>query len=171
MQDESARAQSPVPRATSGVNASIPAPSPLPSGMASKKMSAAEAAVLLREYRKSQYTQLKGLEHRQRSESKELKASQAARLKEWEIKEQAARHKFFEQNQEGPKRREYVKDFIERRKSLQSILADEKTKRTHEQEVRYKSTKDEQAQKLIDFKSYLDRGELPPQELWPSDNR
>lgn len=130
-------------------------------------LSQSEAKTLLKEYSRSQKNQLKALEQQQKYELKELKASQAARQKEWELKEREARHEFFRIHSEGPERKVYVQDFLDRRKSLLSIFSEERSLRQKEQEVRHKAVKDEQEQKLKEFQDLLAHGERPTAALWP----
>ena len=136
------------------------APSPVP-------VSPAEAKSLLKEYTRTLQNQLKAMEHRQKFEVNELKASQSARQKEWELKERDARHKYFAEHPKGPDRRAYVQDFLERRKAFLQILSDERIQRVREQQVRLQSAKEDSDIRLREFQEYLKRGEQPPSRLWP----
>jgi hypothetical protein len=158
--------------------APLPAPHPLPSPSASPGMPfvAPTPAVpmtpklrmqLAREFLRAQKGELKALEFRQRFELKELKASQQARLKDWERKETEARHQYFAAHSAGPDKRAYVKDFVERRKAFLQILVDERAARARDQQVRADSVKSDQAGRLKVFIEHLDRGEKPNDDLWP----
>jgi hypothetical protein len=147
------------PQMAPGGNVALPPQPPL---------TPAEGKVVLKEYQRAQYSELKAVEHRQKLELKELKASHGARQKEWDRRETEARHKFFAEHTNGPDRRAYIQDFIERRKSFLQLLNDERTQRTHEQEVRYNSVKSDQNTHLREFQESLMRGERPPARLWPA---
>ncbi len=126
-----------------------------------------QARLLLREFQRSQSSESKALRHRQSFEVKELAASLKARMKEWEGREREARRQFFVQTTEGPKRREYMKDFLERRKAMQAMLNEEKVRRQQEHDVRRKAVQEDQAQKTREFKEVLGHGERPAERLWP----
>ena len=130
-------------------------------------LTASELKTLPKEFQKAQKTELLSLEHRLKFEIKELKASQAQRQKEWEMKEREARHQFFKDNKEGPKRRAYVKDFLDRRKVLLNLFADERNQRLHEQEVHKKALLEDQKHKSEIFQKSLQNNERPPKEVWP----
>ncbi len=131
------------------------------------KISSNESKALLSEFTKAQRTEIKALEHRYKFEMRELKASQNARRREWEKKEQEARHHFFADHSQGRDRRAYVQDFIRRRELLTQMLTDERTQRIHDQEVRSAAVSEEQASRLKSFKQALDQGVRPPLDLWP----
>jgi hypothetical protein len=157
---------SPAPEA-SVVAAPSPGASPSQSAAAPETITPGVGKRLLREFQAAQSSELKGMKHRHKLELKELKASQAARKKEWEKREKEARHKFFAENRRGPDRRAYITDFIERRRAFFQMLTDERNQRVHEQEVREKALKNDQAQRLKEFKEALARNEAPPTRLWP----
>jgi hypothetical protein len=123
--------------------------------------------VMLKEFTRAQSSELKALEHRNKFEFKELKASQALKLKEWEKKEKEARYRFFETHAKGPERRAYVQDFIKRRDALRKQLAEERTLRSDEYDATVDKLRQEQATRLKQFKKSLDQGTPPPLELWP----
>jgi hypothetical protein len=149
--------------------ANPPAPSPAPAAtVGPETIAPAEGKRLLSEFQRAQKSELKALVHRHDLEQKELKASQAARQNEWDRQEKAARHKFFSENPRGPDRRAYIKDFLIRGKTFRQMLKDEKTQRTEEQKARLKAMREDQAQRLKEFKEALGRNERPPARLWPS---
>ncbi|MFL5813336.1 MAG: hypothetical protein ACJ763_07135 [Bdellovibrionia bacterium] len=127
-----------------------------------------EAKTLLRQYSKAQDNEMAALKHRHKSEMKELRAAHKAQLNEWEGKERQARHKFFAEHKSGPDRRGYVQDYLRRREVLLKIQSDDEDRRTQEQSVRLDSLKNDQAQRLKEFQDFLNRGERPPAQLWPS---
>jgi hypothetical protein len=133
-------------------------------------MSKSDQRSLLNEFQKAQRSEAAALEHRQGLELKELKASQAARLKEWEAQDHEARRKYFQDHPKGEEKRAWIRDSRERHKALLSLYTEERNQRTHDFEVRRKSVKDDQAAKLKEFQEYLKKGEKPPQRLWPSGN-
>lgn len=164
---------SPVPAAESAQPAVSPVPSPVPSVVAPveeapRKITQTEARSLLSAFKKAQATELKALEHRQKFDLKELKASHSARKKEWEAREKEARHTYFKENTKGKLRRVYVKEFIQRRKALLSIFGDERARRKNEHQVRRNAVVEEQRAKLKMFQNALDQGVEPRRDLWPS---
>jgi hypothetical protein len=131
------------------------------------RITSEQAKRLRKEFQKAQGSELKGLEHRYKLEISELKASQSARLKEWESKERATRHEFFRTHLNGPDRRAYIQDFLKRRSALRAILKDEFNSRRREQDVRRQSLIGEQKFKANEFQGFLNKGETPPGSLWP----
>lgn len=122
---------------------------------------------LLAEFQHAQAAELKALDHRNKLELKELKASQSARQKEWEKHEREARHKYFSEHTRGPDRRAYIKDFMERRRSFLQLLTDEAKQRVQEQDVRVTALREDQSERLKEFKASLARNQRPPARLWP----
>ncbi len=125
----------------------------------------------MREFQKAQLGEIRAFEHRQKFELRELKASQGARQREWEKKEREDRHKFFLDHIKGPDRRTYVGDFLERRKLFMKILSDERQSRGSELDIKLRSLKEEQLDRLREFRDYLDRRVRPPMTLWPEAKR
>ncbi len=143
-----------------------PSPSPRP-----LLISPAEASKILKEFTRALRSEAKALAHRQKFDLKELKASQAARLREWESSERKARHRFFAENKVPAERRVYVRDFVARRKALLQMMKDERKARERERDSRLSALKQDQASRLKEFQSYLSRGERPPEQLWPAPGR
>jgi len=143
-----------------------PSPSPRP-----LLISPAEASKILKEFTRALRSEAKALAHRQKFDLKELKASQAARLSEWETSERKARHRFFAENKVPAERRVYVRDFVARRKALLQMMKDERKARERERDARLNALKQDQAGRLKEFRSYLSRGERPPEQLWPAPGR
>lgn len=125
------------------------------------------AKSLLAEFQHAQSAELKALDHRNKLELKELKASQSARQKEWERHEKEERHKFFADHPRGPDRRAYIKDFLDRRRAFLQSLSDESKQRIQEQDVRLASLRSDQSEHLKEFKSSLAHNQRPPARLWP----
>ena len=126
-----------------------------------------DGATLLKEFKRAQKSEFLSLEHRQKIEMKELKASQDHRVKEWKNIEKEKRHRYFKENLQGGKRREYMQDFFQRREGFLSLIKDERNQRLKEHEARRKAIREDQQLKAQKFKEYLDRNETPPRELWP----
>jgi hypothetical protein len=162
----SAPAAQPSVAVSSAVSPSSESPSAVPSPSPVATVTPDEAKSLLKEFQQAQNTEIKALEHRQKLELKELKAVHAARFKEWNTKEKDARHKFFAENR-GRARRDYIVDFTGRRATFLKMLSEELTSRVNENEVRLKSVKQDQADRLKDFQAALSKGERPEQRLWP----
>ena len=162
-----------VPKEAAKVMTPSPLPSLAPSPMPSLVMPLLpdEAKSLLKQFKKAQDAEMKGLEHRQKLELQELKASHSARQKDWDQREKESRHKFFGENREGPARRVFVKDFLERRKSMHSLLSQELQDRENELKVRRESLHSEHAEKRSQFEKLIALGKRPPTELWPLPGR
>lgn len=126
-----------------------------------------EAKTLLREFNRALHAESRALDHRQKFELKDLRASQAARKKEWEARERETRRDFFAKNAKGPERRAYIQDFLERRKTLHKMMAEEKRERVRIHDVRRKALREDQTTRSKEFNAYLNRGERPPERLWP----
>lgn len=152
-----------LPTSQASQGAPLPSPSPL--------ISKSDTKALLKEFKNAQKAELKAIKHQQDFEKKELVASQKAREKEWLLKERDLRHEFFKSHTKGPERRAFVKDFLDRRRALNAMFAEEKAKREQEQNVRFKAVENEQKEKLKEFEEYLNRGERPPERLWPGPGR
>ncbi len=150
----------------------LPTPFPSPSSLGSRLSvepitAAVKEKTLLREFQKAQTSEVKAIEHRHKFELKELKASQALRLKDWEKKEQDARHQYFAVHNQGPERRAYIQDFIKRREAFRKSLTEEKSHHTQVQDARLTNVRQEQQKKFKEFKMALDQGKDPETHLWP----
>lgn len=98
---------------------------------------------------------------------KEMQAGHKAQREAWQKKAQEDRRKFFEENEHGPERREYVKDMQERRKAMIQMQTDEANQRKNEGKVRRSAFVEDLAARAREFRGYLDQGKQPPQNLWP----
>ncbi len=153
--------------ATSPIASPSPATPAAASSPSTSSLSTAEQKSLLREFKRAQFSELQALRHRHRLEARELRASHRAKIREWEAKEKTARHEYFAANPKGRERRAYVKDYKQRYEDLRSTLEAERKQREREREEQANSLRQKQARRLKEFRSYLDRGEQPPSELWP----
>lgn len=159
--------------ASGAENGASPAPAPEASPVASAapvapvKLTKSQAASLSREFRRAQSTELKAIRHRQKLEMKELKASQRARVREWKEQENVARRKLFAGQTDPKERRAYFKDRQDRYDALLKIQADERAQHEKEHEARIGAIEQDQAAQQKSFAEYLDRGERPPESLWP----
>lgn len=160
---------------TASIAAPIPSPSPSPCvctcpGPQDGKptLSPKDITSLLTEFKKAQALELKALDHRHKFQIRDLVATQKSRRKDWEKKEQEARRAYFKEHIKGPERREYVADFIKRRKLLLEMFANEKNERQQAQMIRRKALADEQSSKLKEFQDALKSGTRPPEDLWPA---
>ncbi len=160
-------------------------PSTLPSGVPSHLASAVPSVLpsvapvvvpplsdkevkdLRREFEKSQATQIKALDHRQKVELKELDGAQKAAFNEWNDKEKRARRQFFKEHEKGPERRDYIKQFQDRRDSLFADQKADREKRKQEQVDQRKSLIEEQQKNLKAFEDSLAKKERPDSSLWP----
>jgi hypothetical protein len=90
-----------------------------------------------------------------------LRAEQSRKRRDGEANRKASRRKFFEANTHGPERRQYVKDFNERRIAFyESLKAEEKLERI-ELDARWKALKESQRNRLTIVEEYLRRSERP----------
>ncbi len=116
-------------------------------------------------------SEAQGLRQRIRVESSDLRASQKARRKEFEVRERDARKLFFKENAQPAKRREYVKDFISRRKALAQLLSDELKTRKLEHKASEDSLRADQKRRLAEFDAEIAAGRRPSDLLWPQSGR
>ncbi len=130
-------------------------------------LSPEEVLSLRREFGRAQVTEFAALKHQQSLEIRELQASQAARRRTFETTEREARRRYFDSNREGPKRREYVHQLMERRRGLAGILSDEMSRRKKEHASAREALQFDQSQKRKEFLESLSRGVRPAQDLWP----
>ncbi len=142
---------------------SFQSPDPLFSGSFDEKYWAG----LFKEFTQAQRIELKALAHRQAFEWKELEASQKARKREWDKKEKEGRHQFFEEHSQGTERRTYVKDFVQRRELFTKRFMEEKKQKNLEQLARLEAVRQNQKQKLQEFKKQIDQHQIPASSLWP----
>ncbi|MBI2712728.1 MAG: hypothetical protein HYX41_07745 [Bdellovibrio sp.] len=126
-----------------------------------------EAGSLMHQFIIAQKSEIKAFDHRKKFELKELKASQDRRLHEFEKTEKEARHKYFETHTKGEERRAYVQEFIKRRDAFRASLVDERTRKNSELETSLKSIKEDQAAKFKQFKTEVQKGDIPAKDLWP----
>ena len=130
-----------------------------------------ELKTLLREFQRAQKGELQALEHQQDLEKRELRASQNARFKEWKKKEKDERHKLIQQHMPFDQLNPKFKDYVRRMKALQKIFEDERTQQLREHDARLNAIKHDQVTRLREFQDAIQRGDRPPQRLWPESHR
>jgi len=131
-------------------------------------MKPGDVSVLRVEFGKALGSERKAILHRIAMENKELKASQTARLREWEGREKALHLKFIEDNpSKGKVLREYAAEKLQRRKVFLKFLSDEMKERKKAQAARLEALKVDQAQREKEFDAFLKKNEQPPERLWP----
>ena len=135
-------------------------PSPLP------ELSTVEMKRLEKAFAKSLTAQYVALVRKQKAEMKDLVASQDSRTKDWKANEKAAIKKVFSELR-GKEARPFMRDRDHRYNAFKQLLADERSERKREQQVRLDALKAEQMQRFKEFSEYLTRKETPPQRLWP----
>lgn len=89
-----------------------------------------------------------------------------SRRRDWNKKEQSARHQYFKENSRGPERRAYVKEFIERRNQLHASQKDEEVQERRMLDAKRKSLEEDQRNRLNQFEEALARKERPSETLW-----
>ena len=148
---------------------SVAVPSAIPSAppIALPPLTDKEVKDLHREFDKAQATQMKALDHRQKVELKELDGAQKAAFNEWNDKEKKARRQFFKDHEKGPERRDYIKEFQNRRDKLFADQKADREKRKQEQTDQRKSVLEEQQKNLKAFEESLAKKERPDTALWP----
>jgi hypothetical protein len=132
------------------------------------ELSVIEVKKLHFEFTKAQKTEIKALEHQHKMEIDELKASQRARLREWEQHEKEALKEFTAKKPKGPEMRDYIKDRKERRNALLKLQQDEMDKKRTEHSNSINQIKYDHTNKLKEFMEHLSRKEKPPENLWPA---
>jgi hypothetical protein len=154
--------------APSAFPSASPPPSPVVSASPSASLTPREAKQWLAEFTKAQRTELKALDHRHQSELRELKASQAARFKEFWAKEREQQREYFKTTEKGVEKRDYVHHMNGRRQQFQAALKAEFAQRQQQQAVRKQAVRKDQEARLLEAHKYLDRGERPPTWVWPT---
>lgn len=94
-------------------------------------------------------------------------SAQAAAFKEWWAKQVEERRTFFKSAHSGKEKRAYMKELKSQREGFLSLQSDELTRRKTEQKARLEAERDAQALQLKEFREFLNRGEVPPEKLWP----
>jgi hypothetical protein len=163
-------APSPQAEASPAAAAASPTVTPSPSAAPSPSatLSARAAKQWLTEFTRAQRTELKALEHRHQLELRELKASQAARFKEFWQREREQQRAYFKTTEKGVEKRDYVHRMNERRQQFQTALKAEFAQRRQQQAVRAQAVRKDQETRLLEARKYLDRGERPPAWVWPA---
>jgi hypothetical protein len=138
---------------SSGVKAS---PSP-----ESSKVSLKDAKLILRDFHLKQVAQLKALDRGNQTELKDFRISQDTKFKDWKVREQEARHRFFDEHRLGSERRVYIQNYVQRRDGLLKELISNKNKKAQELDVKLNQFKDEQTKKFQEVKMLLERGVRP----------
>lgn len=136
-------------------------PSPSESGIP-EKISKKEVRKIRREFSELLDQERDKLRVEQSRKRKEGEANRKLRKRDWDSAEKASRRKFFEMNTHGPERRQYVKDFNDRRKGFYSLLKNEERQERSELDVRWKALKEAQKTRLNGVEEYLRRSERPP---------
>lgn len=121
----------------------------------------------MREFIKQQKKEINKILDQRKIQLKELKASQAKQMSEWEASEVIKRRQFFRMHPKGADKRDFILDRDLRRIALKNSFISERKHIENDYEVRIKSLKEDQASKLEEFKTLLAQGELPPLRLWP----
>ncbi len=142
-------------------------PNPSPSPAAEKKLSPAESRNQLREFTAAQSAALRRLKRQKRTELQTLRRSHKLEYKEWKLKEQSERKKFFEAHIQGPERRAYIEEFMRRRESFLQSQSQKLSQLEQSQGTEQKKAVEDQAEKRRKFQEAIRKGEKPPQELWP----
>jgi hypothetical protein len=122
---------------------------------------------LLSNFRSALGVEFRALEHRQRFELQELKAAQRAQKRDFQVREKEARKEAFKSATSGAEKRKWMEARESRWKALTALHVAELEKRKQEQKVRRDSLKHEQAERFKEFESFLSKGAMPPERLWP----
>ena len=130
-------------------------------------LSSFSSSKLVRDFTRAQKAELKNRDLKNKIELKELKVAQETHRKNWEKNEKITRHQFFDEHPKGQDRRAYIQDYLKRKEQLNHDFAEEKKIRVAEQEENMKTLKQTQLTNLQKFNEMVDRGEEPPQDLWP----
>jgi hypothetical protein len=139
-------------------------PSPAESGMP-EKIARKEVRRIRREFTDLLDQERDRLRNEQSRRRREGDASRKTRRRDWDAREKTARRKFFDENSHGPERRNYVKDFNDRRKAFYDDLRNEEKSERNELDVRWKALKESQRTRLDTVETYLRRSERPTTKL------
>lgn len=101
----------------------------------------------------------------QKRARREGDAGRKARRKEWDVRETAARRKFFLDNLHSSERRKYVHDMNDRRQVFYEQLKNEEKQQKTELAARWKAMKETQKARLDSLEDCLKRSERPPSRL------
>jgi hypothetical protein len=123
------------------------------------------------EFIRALQNEVKAMRQRHRGESADLKASQKARRKDFERRERDERRAFFKANPEPARKREYVRDFVLRRKALSRLMVDELKTRRAEHRAAERALTDDQKRRLKEFDEAVNAGQRPDDGLWPQAGR
>ena len=160
-----------------GAFAAPPTPSPDPTPSASSSPIAVQSVSPLNPkqlrvaFVQALESEAQALRQRHRAETADLKASQKARRKDFESRERDQRRDFFKANSQPAKRRDYIKDFISRRKALNQMMVDEAKTRKSEQSSAEDSLRSDQKRRLAEFDAAIAVGQRPSDLLWPQPGR
>ncbi len=139
-------------------------PSPAESGMP-EKITRKEVRRIRREFTElldQERDRLRADETRRRREGD---VARKVRRREWDTRERTTRRKYFEENSQGAVRRQYVKEFNDRRKAFYDELRNEERIERAELDGRWKALKDSQRARLNSVEEALRRSERPSSRL------
>lgn len=125
-----------------------------------------DVQTLRKEFKKKINKELSDLTSLQKRNRAQAKRERKASFKIWNQEEKKARHAYFEANQKGADRREYIRGFIERRDVILAKNAEEEKEIQTQQQKDLRQLKKNQAERLKTLEDHLNRKERPPQELW-----
>jgi len=147
----------------SGVQAVAGDPEVVPSARpAAPALGARQKTALRKSFVRALENETRALHQRHRAERADLQASQKARRRELNTE----RREFFSENPQPSKRREYMRELVARRRSLDQLLAAEWKGRKSDQIAAEKSLREEQKRRLSEFDAALKAGQRPSDLLW-----
>ncbi len=138
------------------------------SRLSGETLSSSEAKALLLEFTRAQATQLRSQESKNQIELKEFKISQDTKFKEWKLREQDARHQFFDEHRSGSERRTYIQSYVQRRDAFLKELISSKKGKAQELDLKLNGLTQEHSQKLQEVKKILEQGKRPDPSYWPA---
>lgn len=143
--------------------------SPVP--VSSPSLVPLDGARLRTEFIRALQNEVQAMRQRHRGEDADLRASQKARRKDFERREREERKEFFKANPEPAKKRDFVRDFVTRRKALTKLMAEELKARRAEHRAAERALTDDQKRRLKEFDEAVSAGHRPDDGLWPQAGR
>ncbi len=131
----------------------------------STPLSQGDKKILWAQFQKALDNDERALAHRERAELKQLAFVQNARKKSWREQEKKARAQYFESHS-GPERREYVLNYISRKKALDQALQDETNRTKKSWADQAEAMKRNRKDRELRFKAALSQNQRPDDSLW-----
>lgn len=120
------------------------------------------------EFSKAQSNQERAMIHTSKSELKELSAAQSQRARAWRENERKQRKAFFDAHTAGPERREYVQNYLKRKKELDDAQKGDYEDAKKRWAEKIDAMKKRQKEQAAAFKASVEQGVRPGSDMWPN---